>query len=85
MLNDVKRAMYPSMTQGDEKAAGMLIRVLDHEAKIHPGVIAPTRVRVGLDQEAFTTTVGEDLRALGVGPSAEVIEAEVEDEGWANT
>lgn len=84
VLNDIKRAMYPNMTQGDKDSAGTLLRVLDHEAKLHPGVLAPTRVRVGLDQEAFTTTVDEDVRALGLHPQMDVPLTE-DDEGWANT
>lgn len=84
VLNDIKRAMYPGMTSGDEKAAGTLMKVLDHEAKLHPGVLAPTRVRVGLDQEAFKTTVDEDMRALGVHPQMDVPLKEGDD-GWANT
>lgn len=84
VLNDIKRAMYPNMSAGDKDSAGTLLRVLDHEAKLHPGVLAPQRVRVGLDQEAFTTTVDEDMRALGVHPQMDVPLVE-EDEGWANT
>lgn len=83
-LNDIKRAMYPNMTQGDKDAAGTLLRVLDHEAKLHPGVLAPQRVRIGMDQEAFTTTVDEDMRALGVHPQMDV-PLDEGDETWANT
>lgn len=87
VLNDIKRAMYPNMSNGDKDAAGMLIRVLDHEAKLHPGVLAPQKVRIGLDHEAFTTTVDEDVRALGMHPQADaglIIDAEI-DENWSNT
>lgn len=84
VLNDIKRAMYPTMVTGDKDSAGTLLRVLDHEAKLHPGVLAPTRVRVGLDQETFTTTVDEDMRALGVHPQMDV-PLEDGDDGWANT
>jgi hypothetical protein len=84
VLNDIKRAMYPNMTSGDKDSAGTILRVLDHEAKLHPGVLAPQRVRVGLDHEAFTTTVDEDMRALGVHPQMDV-PLEEGDEGWANT
>lgn len=84
VLNDIKRAMYPNMITGDKDSAGTLLRVLDHEAKIHPGVVAPQRVRIGLDQEAFTTTVDEDMRALGVHPQMDV-ELDEGDETWANT
>lgn len=83
-INDIKRAMYPNMTTGDKDSANVIIKVLEYEGKLHPGVIAPTRVRVGLDQEAFTTTVDEDMRALGVHPQMDV-PLEEGDAGWANT
>lgn len=82
-LNDIRRAMYPAMAQGDQGAAGTILKVLDHEAKIHPGTIAPQRVHVGMDQETFTTTVDEDIRALGYHPRND---APLEEgDGWANT
>lgn len=84
VLNDIKRAMYPAMTTGDKDAASMLVTVLRHEADIHPGVKAPQRMRIGLDQDAFTTTVDEDMRALGVHPQMDV-PLDEGDEGWANT
>lgn len=84
VLNDIKRAMYPAMAAGDEKAAGTLLRVLDHEGKIHRDVFAPTKVRIGMDQETFTTTVDEDMRAIGVHPQLDV-PLEEGDDGWANT
>ncbi len=83
VLNDIKRAMYPNMTTGDKDAAGTLLRVLDHESKLH-GLQAPQKVRIGLDHEAFTTTVDEDMRALGVHPQMDV-PLEEGDGGWANT
>lgn len=83
VLNDIKRAMYPNMTTGDKDSAGVLLRVLDHESKLH-GLQAPQKVRIGLDHEAFTTTVDEDMRALGVHPQNDV-PLEERGEGWANT
>lgn len=83
VLNDIKRAMYPNMTTGDKDAAGTLLRVLDHESKLH-GLSAPQKVRIGLDHEAFTTTVDEDMRALGVHPQMDV-PLDEGDDGWANT
>jgi hypothetical protein len=83
-VNDIKRAMYPNMTNGDEKAANVIIKAMEYEGKLHPGVIAPQRVRVGLDQEAFTTTVDEDMRELGIHPQMD-IPLDEGDTGWANT
>jgi hypothetical protein len=82
-LNDIRRASYPGMEQGDTGSAGILLKVLDHEANLH-GLKAPTRVRVGLDQEAFTSTVDEDMRALGIHPRMDVELNDVVDEGWAS-
>lgn len=84
-LNDIRRAMYPAMAQGDQGAAGTILKVLDHEAKIHPGTLAPQRVAVGMDQETFTTTVDEDIRALGYHPRNDVALDASDDDGWANT
>lgn len=87
VLNDIKRAMYPGMAAGDEKASGMLIRALDHELKLHPGAAAPTRVHVGMDEETFTTRVDDDLRRIGLDPARIIEPAPAEEDGepWANT
>lgn len=84
-VNDIRRAMYPAMEQGDEKAANVIIKVMAHEAQLHPGVLAPTRVRIGMDQDAFTTTVDEDIRALGVHPQMDTALDEEDEEPWSNT
>lgn len=87
-LADIKRAMYPSMEEGDEKAANVLIKAIDHEAKMY-GTYAPKRVHLGLDQEEFESTVEEDLRRIGVDPNMDTpLDVEFTDEdgqGWANT
>lgn len=83
-INDMRRALYPAIQAGDIPASGTMLRVLDHEATLH-GIKAPQRIAVGLDQESFTTTAAEDMRALGVDPGGPVIEADEPDEGWANT
>lgn len=84
-INDMRRALYPGLVAGDQGAISTLRGVMDHEAKLH-GVYAPSRVRVGVDLEEFTTRVEDDLRQLGVSATGDavVIEAEVEDEGWSN-
>lgn len=82
-VNDARRALYTGLAAGDTQAIGTMVRVLDHEAKLH-GAYAPQRLKVGLDAETFATTAAEDLAALGVTTEA-VIDAETEDEGWANT
>lgn len=83
-LADMRRALYPAMTQGDTKASTAMLGVLGHEAKMH-GIYAPTRLRLGLDQEEFTSTVEDDIRALGVHPRMDtVIDADTDDD-WSNT
>lgn len=84
-LNDIRRAMYPAMVQGDKDSAGVILSVLKHEADIHPGVKAPSRLRVGLDSEEFATRVDEDIRALGIHPRMDVPLEEGEDDDWATT
>jgi hypothetical protein len=82
-LNDIRRAMYPGVAAGDQGAAGVVLKVLDHEAKLH-GILAPQRVAVGLDQETFTTRVEEDIRELGIDPKMDV-PLDEGDGSWANT
>lgn len=86
-LADIKRAMYPAMQDGDDKSANVILKAVDHEAKMF-GTYAPKRVHLGLDQEEFESTVEEDLRAIGVDPHMDTpldVEFDVEGDGWANT
>lgn len=84
-LNDIRRAMYPNMAQGDKDSASVILSVLKHEADIHPGVKAPTRVKVGLDADEFATRVDEDIRALGIHPRMDVPLEDGDDDDWATT
>lgn len=84
VLNDMKRALYPGLAQGDQGAMGVMLRTLDHELKITPGAAAPQRVAVGMDAEAFETRVDEDMRALGIHPRMDT-PLEPDDGTWANT
>jgi hypothetical protein len=85
-LADMRRALYPGIAQGDTKSHTAMLGVLNHEAKMH-GIYAPTKLRLGLDQEEFETTVEEDVRALGVHPRMDTpLDVEIEeDDGWSNT
>lgn len=85
-INDARRALYGGLAGGDTTAISTMVKVMDHEAKLH-GAYAPTRMKIGADPETIATTLAEDFAELGYVPvdSAEVIEAEVEDDGWANT
>lgn len=83
MIHDIYRAMYPALANGDQGAAGVVMKAMDHEGKLH-GVAAPTRIRVGVDREELTTRVEEDVRALGLHPRMDVPLSEGDDD-WANT
>lgn len=85
-LNDIRRAMYPGMVAGDKDHANVLINVLKHESEIH-AIKTPQRVQIGVDQEAFTTRVEEDMRELGMASGQDYIDVgtQEEDEPWSNT
>lgn len=82
-LNDIRKAMYPEMELGDTDSAGMLLRVMDHEAKLH-GILAPQKHQIGISTDAFTTTVEDDIRVLGIDPKQDT-PVDEQDQGWANT
>lgn len=84
-INDARRALYGGLAAGDQGAINTMIKVMDHEAKLQ-GVYAPQRLKVGTDNETFATTLAQDISALGyVEAAPEIIDAETEDDGWANT
>lgn len=85
-VNDMRRVLYPGVLAGDHAAMDRMVKVMDHEAKLHPGTYAPQRVAVGMDQETFETTVAQDLKEIGVDPKSRrpVIDS-TPDDGWANT
>lgn len=87
MIHDFYAALYPTLKSVDTderiKAVSTMRGVMEYEGKLH-GATAPQRVQVGLDQEAFSTRVEEDLREIGVDPKMDV--ALEEDDGtWSNT
>lgn len=87
MLNDIRASLYPSLESPAflerDGAAKTLLKVADHEAKIH-GVHQATKILVGMDHETFTTTAAEDIRELGFDPAGSTV-LEPEDGTWANT
>lgn len=83
-LNDIRRAMYPNMAAGDKDSANVIISVMKHESDLH-GLKAPQRVQIGVDQEAFTTRVQDDMRELGIPPRMDAPLDTSDPEGWANT
>jgi hypothetical protein len=86
------RKVAPGVVAGDLKAIELWLRIHDRRVKLH-GLAMPEKLQVqavGLDHEAFTTTVEEDIRILGLHPATgrplsepELIEDD--EEPWANT
>lgn len=92
ILLDITRVNYPAAMSGDREAQAMLLRVLEHEAKLY-GLYAPTRVNVGISETEFAAQAAELLAALGTEPLRELagqpppIEAEVithDTTDWSN-
>ena len=81
ILLDITRVNYPAAMGGDRDAQAVLLRVLEHEAKLY-GLYAPARVSVGISETEFASQAAELLAALGTEPLRELagasfIEAEV--------
>jgi len=87
ILLDITRVNYPAALGGDASAQAMLMKVLEHEAKLY-GLYAPTRVQVGISESEFAAQAAELLEALGTEPlralageALPVVEGEVLDDG----
>ncbi|MGW4716839.1 hypothetical protein [Nocardia sp. NPDC004260] len=83
------RKVAPGVAAGDLKAIELWLRIHDRRVKLH-GLALPEKLQVqnvGLDHEAFTTTVDEDMRLLGIHPQMDVplVEDDPDGEPWANT
>lgn len=95
ILLDITRVNYPAAISGDRDAQAMLLRVLEHEAKLY-GLHAPARVNVGIAENEFGALAAELLSALGTAPLRELaghpapVDAEVVDlppelaDEWSN-
>lgn len=86
IVADIIKSNYPAMLVGDDKAASVMLKTLDHEAKLF-GLYAPARVNVGVNDEEFSKTVANLLREIGVDNLTDVprmiegtVEAEVFDD-----
>ncbi|WP_280332882.1 hypothetical protein [Nocardia wallacei] len=85
-LDVALRKVWQDVMAGDLKAIDTLLKVHDRRVKLH-GLAAPQRVEVaqfGMDFEAFTTRVEEDMRLIGIDPKMDV-PLEEDDGTWANT
>ncbi|MFG3617481.1 hypothetical protein [Nocardia sp. NPDC047654] len=91
-LEALHAAYWPAALAGDYKAAEIVGKTSDRLAKLY-GMNAPDKVQVqpvGLDHEAFTTRVEEDIRTLGLDPVGDVPlidhgQYDENGEPWANT
>lgn len=81
VLNDMTRALYPAMLQGDPNSSQVLLRVLDHGAKLH-GLPKQQRVTTPVDKDIAALDIAADLAALGyVSPTTPI---EEDAEPWTN-
>ena len=97
ILLDITRVNYPAAMSGDREAQQVLLRVLEHEARLY-GLYAPARVNVGISESEFASQAAELLQVLGTEPLRELagepplppLDAELAEatdnatEGWAN-
>ena len=71
ILIDICRVNYAAAMAGDREAQSMLLKTLEHEAKLF-GLHAPTRIAVGISDTDFAAQAAELLAALGPGPLHEL-------------
>lgn len=71
ILFDLQRQAYPAALNGDRDAQAMILKTLDHEAKLF-GLYAPTRVAVGVSDTEFAEQAAELISSLGLQPPKEL-------------
>lgn len=71
ILLNITRVNYPAAMSGDREAQAVLLRVLEHEAKLY-GLYAPARVNIGISESEFALQAAELLQALGTEPLREL-------------
>jgi hypothetical protein len=74
VLMDIQRSNYAAALQGDREAQTMVIRCLEHEAKLF-GLYAPTRVAVGVSDTEFAEQAADLISSLGLEPPQELARA----------
>lgn len=72
VLMDLQRVNYPAALGGDKDAQGMVLRVLEHEAKLF-GLYAPSRVAVGVTDVEFAEQAASLIKDLGLEPPSELV------------
>ncbi len=82
ILHDIQRANYAAAAGGDIDAARVIISTLEREARLF-GLVAPTRVNVGVSDVEFAERTASLIQSLGLSPPRElgrlVVDAEVLD------
>jgi predicted transcriptional regulator len=71
ILLDITRVNYSPALKGDKEAQGVILRALEHEAKLY-GLYAPTRVNVGVSETEFARQAAELLAVIGPEPLKEL-------------
>lgn len=78
VLLDIQRINYPAALRGDRDAQNMIIKALEHEARLF-GLYAPTRVAVGVSDTEFAEQAAELIESLGLQPPTELRRSAHED------
>lgn len=71
ILLDITRRNYQAAMDGDREAQGVIIRCLEHEAKLY-GLYAPARVAIGISEAEFGQQAADLLQLVGTAPLAEL-------------
>ena len=77
VLNDMTRALYPGMLQGDANASGTLLKVLEYGGKLH-GLPKAQRTSQAVDKDAAALDIVADMEAIGYAPPQLPIEPDTD-------
>lgn len=81
VLNDMTRALYPGMLQGDPNSSGTLLKVLEYGGKLH-GLPKAQRQTTAVDKDAAAMDITALLDQLGYAPPQTPVEPDTEP--WSN-
>lgn len=81
VLNDMTRALYPGMLQGDPNSSGTLLKVLEYGGKLH-GLPKAQRTTTAVDKDAAALDIVADMEAIGYAPPR--IPVEEDETPWSN-
>lgn len=81
VLNDMTRALYPGMLQGDPNSSTVLLKVMEYGGKLH-GLPKQQRVTTPVDKDVAALDIAADLAKLGyTSPQTPIEEDETP---WSN-